>query len=116
MTPTTLLSRPAIRQRLNGRIAMLRTLLDAATPADGTRDVQDFKDFAVEQSQATVAEVKSLHAAAEIAELVDALKRVGEGSYGSCEDCGDDIDPRRLEALPATRYCTACQAVHERLS
>jgi RNA polymerase-binding transcription factor DksA len=114
MPTTTLPSRTAIRQHLNGRIAMLRELLDAATPADGTRDVQDFKDVAVEQSQATVAEVKSLHAAEEIAQLGDALRRLDDGSYGTCEDCGEAIDPRRLEALPATRYCTACQAVHER--
>ncbi len=46
--------------------------------------------------------------------MVAALRRVDEGSYGLCLDCGEPIDERRLAALPATPFCTACQAIHER--
>jgi DnaK suppressor protein len=41
--------------------------------------------------------------------LDDALQRIGDGSFGMCEACGDDIRIRRLEALPWTRYCLKCQ-------
>lgn len=34
------------------------------------------------------------------------------GSYGECEDCGKPIDPLRLEAKPAARYCINCMAKH----
>jgi DnaK suppressor protein len=38
-----------------------------------------------------------------------ALERIREGTYGICEMCGDDISPRRLEALPWTDCCLGCQ-------
>jgi DnaK suppressor protein len=39
----------------------------------------------------------------------DAMQRIGDGSFGVCEGCGDDIQIRRLEAIPWTRYCLKCQ-------
>lgn len=34
-----------------------------------------------------------------------ALSRLDDGSYGTCEICGNAVNPARLEALPATGYC-----------
>jgi RNA polymerase-binding transcription factor DksA len=34
-----------------------------------------------------------------------ALGKLGEGTYGKCEECGEDIAEPRLEAMPAARYC-----------
>ncbi|HVA04426.1 MAG TPA: TraR/DksA family transcriptional regulator [Acidimicrobiales bacterium] len=41
-----------------------------------------------------------------------ALAKLAAGSYGACEDCGAPIDPLRLEAKPAARYCIDCAAKH----
>jgi DnaK suppressor protein len=38
-------------------------------------------------------------------EVALALARLEDGSYGRCEVCGVAIQPARLEAMPATRYC-----------
>ena len=38
-----------------------------------------------------------------------ALDRIREGSFGQCISCGEDINPKRLEAVPWTRHCIACQ-------
>ncbi len=38
-------------------------------------------------------------------EVAQALGRLEEGTYGTCEVCGVVIAPARLEAMPATRYC-----------
>ena len=38
-----------------------------------------------------------------------ALQRIREGSFGECVSCGNEINPKRLEAVPWTRYCIACQ-------
>jgi RNA polymerase-binding transcription factor DksA len=38
-------------------------------------------------------------------EVAQAIVRLEEGSYGSCEQCGVAIEPARLEAMPATRFC-----------
>ncbi len=51
---------------------------------------------------------------AELADVERALRRVDEGSYGTCEACGGPIAEERLEALPATRFCLADQATAER--
>ena len=40
-----------------------------------------------------------------LAEVERALAKLDEGSYGTCEVCGNDIGEARLEAMPATRYC-----------
>ena len=41
-----------------------------------------------------------------------ALAKLGDSSYGRCEDCDQAIDPLRLEAKPAARYCINCAAKH----
>jgi len=47
-----------------------------------------------------------------LAEVERALAKLTNGSYGVCEDCGQAIDPLRLEAKPAARYCINCAAKH----
>jgi len=41
----------------------------------------------------------------ELEEVEDALRRMHEGTYGKCIDCGRPIEPGRLEAVPWTPYC-----------
>jgi RNA polymerase-binding transcription factor DksA len=41
-------------------------------------------------------------------ETLDALDRIERGTYGVCENCRRPIIRERLDALPYTRYCTAC--------
>src|SRR5882724_7785525 len=42
--------------------------------------------------------------------LVDAaLKRISEGTFGDCLNCGQEINAKRLEAIPWVRYCITCQ-------
>jgi len=46
----------------------------------------------------------------QILQMVDnALNRIREGTFGECIACGEEINPRRLEAVPWTRHCIACQ-------
>lgn len=42
-------------------------------------------------------------------EVMDALARIENGTYGSCENCGQEIPFERLEALPSTRFCMNCK-------
>lgn len=101
-------------ERLAQREAELRTLLELpALQADSVREVLDFKDMAVEETQATVDEAKAEQARLELDQVLAARRRIEDGTYGECQDCGEPIDPRRLMALPGTPYCTACQALHE---
>ena len=47
--------------------------------------------------------------------LEGALKRIEKGTYGTCEDCGGKIPPKRLEAFLAARLCVACKSKNEKL-
>lgn len=42
-----------------------------------------------------------------------ALERIKDGSYGECEECGEDIGCKRLEARPVTTMCINCKSRQE---
>lgn len=49
-----------------------------------------------------------------ITQLTAALQRVEDGSYGTCERCGEQIQPARLDAIPEAPLCRDCQEEVER--
>ncbi|MGH9177235.1 MAG: TraR/DksA C4-type zinc finger protein [Acidimicrobiales bacterium] len=51
---------------------------------------------------------------AELSDVEHALRRLDDGTYGTCEACGREIDDSRLEAMPAARFCLEDQATAER--
>src|ERR1700737_3361101 len=38
-----------------------------------------------------------------------ALRRIQEGSFGTCQECDEDIHPKRLAAVPWATFCIQCQ-------
>lgn len=44
----------------------------------------------------------------------DALRRIKEESFGQCVSCEQELQQKRLEAVPWTRYCINCQEKQER--
>lgn len=48
--------------------------------------------------------------------LAEALDRLREGEYGTCEECGEAIAPARLKAMPEVTTCVRCQDKLERLA
>ena len=45
---------------------------------------------------------------AELTKVEAALRKVDDGTYGTCESCGKAIAPERLEAIPWTPLCIDC--------
>jgi len=45
--------------------------------------------------------------------IAEALERLQDGSFGECVNCGQEIQPKRLEAIPWARYCIKCQELQE---
>lgn len=43
----------------------------------------------------------------------EALARVDRGEYGRCQQCGEEINPKRLEVQPWARHCVRCQELEE---
>jgi len=43
----------------------------------------------------------------------EAFERIGDGSYGRCEECGGEIGIERLKARPVTTFCFECKSSQE---
>ena len=48
-----------------------------------------------------------------ITKIDKALERVEDGTFGLCDECGDDIEFKRLEARPVATLCIECKTMQE---
>jgi RNA polymerase-binding protein DksA len=98
------------RSRVEAQVEQLQGLYDSIV--DASRDVA--ADDEHDPDGATVgferAQVGALleRAQQRVHELDDALERVDAGAYGRCEQCGREIPPERLTAVPTARTCVDC--------
>ncbi len=46
----------------------------------------------------------------------EAIRKINEGTYGICEDCGEEINEARLKVLPFATHCRDCQEIREQLA
>jgi DnaK suppressor protein len=46
-------------------------------------------------------------------EIDAALERIRAGDYGDCFECGESINPKRLEADPGAKLCISCAEARE---
>lgn len=46
--------------------------------------------------------------------IEEALQRIDSGDFGFCDACGEEIEPKRLEARPTATHCFACKEEMER--
>ncbi len=59
-------------------------------------------------------ELQLMTADGDVLKLIDdALERLSKGSYGRCQDCGEMISEKRLEARPYAVYCIKCKSLRE---
>jgi len=60
--------------------------------------------------------LRKLSAHKETLEKIDeALRKVTDGTYGICEDCGSEISEERLRVIPFAIYCIDCKEKRERM-
>jgi DnaK suppressor protein len=64
----------------------------------------------IQQNSDRTLALDSLTRTWETASLVsEALRRLDDGSYGTCVECDEEISAKRLAAIPWAKYCIACQ-------
>jgi RNA polymerase-binding protein DksA len=106
----------ALRDLLANRreeiVEKLHGLRELAPPeAAAAKDPDDHAaDDLSREMEFALAEMRS----ATLQRIEDALRRLGEGTYGVCTDCGADIPQARLKALPFASLCRNCQFDRER--
>ncbi len=115
---------PSFESRFDHTLATRQAELEAALNAltaggaaverDGEREVEDFKDLASREAESSMTAHEFTRLTAELTQVAMARRRISEHHYGRCVECREPIDLRRLEALPATPFCVACQALHEK--
>jgi DnaK suppressor protein len=104
------------RKRL---LAREQELIDEITRLqDEARDsraaeVEDPIDRVTSSENKAASLQESTLAAETLKQVRDALRRIEDGTYGECIDCGRPIEPARLEAVPWTPYCLADQKKHD---
>lgn len=74
------------------------------SPADGGSDLTD------SDRNLALLEVATRHRRS----VLEALRRMDEGDYGLCADCGAPVPESRLEARPEAARCVPCQSRRER--
>jgi DnaK suppressor protein len=100
-----------IKQLLHAKLQELTDLLNvsaedsAPVELDQTQQGRLSRMDAIQQ-QAMAAETQRRRQR-EVQLLHAALKRVDEGEYGYCVNCGEEIEPERLALDPATPFCIA---------
>ena len=100
-----------MKNRLRERRIILMEQLDIESekilPAGNDR--RNKADLAYDYAYRGRQEAKLNRLESQVKEVDKALKRVKDGNYGTCTNCGKAINPERLEALPYVELCIECQ-------
>ena len=88
--------------------------LEEEARAVGEAEVGDQSDAATASQGASESLQEEALASQTLVEVQDALRRIEDGTYGKCTQCGRDIEPARLEAIPWARYCLRDQEKQDR--
>jgi DnaK suppressor protein len=103
------------RTLLESRMAESQRVLTNAeqeTRANAARHADSADQAAAEYERQTLAHKADI-ARQTIRRLEDALKRMKQGSFGECAQCGGEIEVKRLDAIPWAMYCVKCQEARE---
>lgn len=72
-------------------------------PADAATDTfEREKDYALDENFRDM-----------LVQINDALRKIEDGTYGTCDRCGKPIDLLRLKAIPYAAFCIDCQEIIE---
>ncbi len=106
------------RQRLIERQKELAALSDAAMDARKPVELDQQsvgrlsrQDALQQQAMANAQEARRI---AELRKIKGALKRIDEGEFGWCAECGEAIDARRLDIDPTAMQCAPCAVAMKR--
>jgi len=102
-----------VKQRLlDERSSLIEKLKDNDLSVDDS-ETPDPVDLAVRNYSKNVMLAVSENESRQLALIDEALLRVEDDEYGLCQNCEQEINPKRLAAIPWARYCLNCQELVE---
>ena len=100
------------KKRLEDRQRELRHIMNRTAQDGRDADLESAQDIADRAANSYNKEFlfSQSNNERQLLQMVDgALNRIREGTFGECISCGQDINAKRLEAVPWTRHCIECQ-------
>jgi|SRR5579863_3931669 len=96
-----------MKKQMKARLAELQaqTRFENATGMTEDEKALEYEEAASDMVAEEMKQALTSEEAGVIKEIRDALKRIEEGSYGFCVQCGQPIPEKRLEAIPWAAYC-----------
>ncbi len=76
-------------------------------------ETPDPVDLAVRNYSKNVMLAVSENESRQLLLINEALERIADDEYGVCQNCEQDINPKRLNAIPWARFCLSCQELLE---
>jgi len=102
-----------VRQRLEDIRAELTERVDALSEPPELGTAQGFGKRIGDGTTEAIRRLTDIGVGSSFEERLDrverALEKLDEGTYGTCERCGNPIGADRLEAIPWTRLCITCK-------
>jgi RNA polymerase-binding protein DksA len=106
------------RERLVAFLAKLESSVLKRTQRDSSGDLSAYSIHMADLGTDAIERENDLQVASAegrlLVEINDAISRIEDGSYGTCEGCGKPIDHNRLQVVPQARLCLKCQEQAER--
>ena len=109
----TTVTRKRLQEMLDGLDRSI-AVLKGKDLGEGPSDSFDPADAGANLSETDRTEAVLHSAQQQRGNVLAALGRMSEGTYGLCVDCGKPVPDSRLEARPDASRCVACQARHDR--
>ena len=100
------------KKRLEDRQLELRETVNRTAQDGREADLESAQDIADRAAQSYNKEFlfHQSNNERQLLQMVEsALNRIHEGTFGQCISCGEEINAKRLDAVPWTRHCIECQ-------
>ena len=94
--------------------AVDKQLLDHGVALEGDENISiDSHEGFADSAQVTAERSQQITLVEQLrtrrADILTALRKIDDGTYGKCENCGQEIPVERLEAVPAATLCVTCK-------
>lgn len=105
--------RELLEERMNNLMGSAGETLDTLSKGDDT--FPDPLDRAMSESSRSIELRKRDRERKLIQKIKQAIQRTEDGTYGICEDCGEEISASRLKARPEATLCINCKEEQEKV-
>ena len=107
----------ARRAELVEEMGLLKKAALEMTIKDSSGDLSSYSYHMADQGTDAMEREKAFLMASKSGRLLyhidEALRRIKDGTFGKCQECGEEISTARLEAVPHARLCIACKEKEE---